>query len=123
MNASKLAFPLLVFFPFVPSLPVLAHHGTAQYNLEHEVTVEGTVKQFEWTSPHSWIYVSVANDKGEIEEWGGETGAPGMMTRRGWTSHTLNPGDKIKMTGHAAKNGAKVMMLTKIQLADGKVMQ
>ena len=91
--------------------------------MQHEVTLEGIVKTFEWSSPHSWLYITVTNDKGEIEEWGGETGSPGVLSRRGWTSHTFKPGDKVKMSGHAAKDGSKVMFLTKIQTGDGRVMQ
>jgi hypothetical protein len=116
---------LVLFVVFVSFLisPAFAHHGTAPYDLQHEVTVEGIVKDFQWTSPHSWLYVSVTDPNGAIEEWGGETGAPGMLSRRGWTSHMLKPGDRVKMSGHVAKDGAKVMLLTKIETADGKVIQ
>ena len=123
MKAKTLAFSPVFILVALMSMPLFAHHGTAIYDLEHEVTVEGIVKQFEWTSPHSWLYVNVTNEKGQVEEWGGETGAPGMLSRRGWTSHTVNPGEKVKMSGHAAKNGSKVMLLTKIETADGKVVQ
>jgi hypothetical protein len=121
MKGRKLVSLLVVFVAFLTCIPAFAHHGTATYDLQHEVTVEGIVKDFEWSSPHSWVYVSVTNDKGEVEEWGGETGAPGTLARRGWSSHLFKPGDKVKMSGHAAKDGSKVMMLTKIQTADGKV--
>jgi hydrogenase maturation factor len=43
------------------------------------------------------------------------------MARRGWTSHTFKPGDKIKMTGHAAKDGSKILFLTKVETPDGKI--
>ena len=79
------------------------------------LTVEGVVKQYEWTNPHTWLYVTVANDKGEIAEWAGEAGAPGMLARRGWTSHSFKPGDKVKMSGRPAKNGSKQMLITKVQ--------
>ena len=120
MKGKKLVTLLAVFVSLLPWIPAFAHHGTATYDFTHEVTVEGVVKDFQWSSPHSWVYLTVTNDKGEKEEWGGETGSPGTLARRGWSSHTFKPGDKIKMTGHAAKDGTKVMMLMKIQTPDGK---
>jgi hypothetical protein len=121
MKGKKLVSSLAVFVSLLAWIPAFAHHGTATYDFQHEVTVEGVVKDFQWSSPHSWIYVTVTNDNGGIEEWGGETGAPGTLARRGWTSHLFKPGDKVKISGHAAKDGTKVMMLMKIQTADGRV--
>jgi len=122
MKARRFVSSLVVVVCFLISISAFGHHGASQYDAEHEVTVEGVVKSFEWTSPHSWLYVSVTNDKGETAEWAGETGAPGTMARRGWTSHTFKPGDKVKMSGHAAKNGTKVMFITKVSTADGGVL-
>jgi hypothetical protein len=119
MRKQRLVLPVLFVSLFIS--PVFAHHGTAVYDMQHETTVEGVVKDFEWSSPHSWIYINVTGANGEVAEWGGETGAPGTLARRGWTSHMFKPGDKVKMTGHAAKDGSKVLMLTKVETADGKV--
>ena len=118
MKKKSLVLPALLVSFLLP--PVSAHHGTAVYDMDHETTVDGVVKEFQWTSPHTWLYVTVKGAKGEVAEWGGETGAPGTMARRGWTSHTFKPGDRVKMTGHAAKDGSKVLFLTKVETADGK---
>ena len=115
MKAKEIVFSIVALVCLLVSRPAFGHHGTAEYDTEHEVTVEGVVKQFEWTNPHTWLYLDVPNDKGEIAEWAGEAGAPGMLARRGWTSHTFKPGDKVKMSGHLAKNGSKQMMITKVQ--------
>ena len=120
MKRRKLVALLGVVVSLLAWIPAFAHHGTAVYDMQHETTVEGVVKEFQWTSPHSWLYVTVTGASGEVAEWGGETGAPGTLARRGWTSHTFKPGDKVKMTGHAAKDGSKVLFLTKVETADGK---
>jgi hypothetical protein len=122
MKAKEIVFTTVVLVCLLVSKPAFGHHGSAEYDTEREVTVEGVVKQFEWTNPHIWLYVNVANDKGEIAEWVGEAGAPGMMARRGWTSHTFKPGDKVKMSGRPAKNGSMQMLVTKVQI-DGGVFQ
>ena len=122
MKDKRVTSLLVVLVSLLAWIPAFAHHGTAAYDMQHEVTVEGIVKDFQWASPHIWLYVTVTNDKGEIEVWGGETGAPVTARRRGWTSHQFKPGDKVKMSGYAAKDGTKVMMLTKIETADGRVL-
>lgn len=118
MNKTRFALAVLLV-SFLVS-PVFAHHGTAVYDMDHETTIDGVVKEFQWTSPHSWLYVTVTGANGQVAEWGGETGAPGTLARRGWTSHTFKPGDKVKMIGHAAKDGSKVLFLTKVEAPDGK---
>jgi hypothetical protein len=119
MKAKRIVFSMVAFVCLLVYMPAFGHHGSAEYDTEREVTVEGVVKQFEWTNPHIWLYVNVANDKGEIAEWAGEAGAPGMMARRGWTSHTFKPGDKVKMSGRPAKNGSKQMLITNVQTDGG----
>lgn len=119
MKTKEIVFSIVALVCLLVSRPAFGHHGSAEYDTEHEVTVEGVVKQFEWTNPHTWLYVTVANDKGEIAEWAGEAGAPGMMARRGWTSHSFKPGDKVKMSGRPAKNGSKQMLITNVQTDGG----
>jgi hypothetical protein len=119
MKRREIAFSIAAFVCLLASMPAFGHHGTQEYDLDHEVTVEGVVKQFEWTNPHAWLYVNVANGKSEMQEWAGEAGAPGMLARSGWTSHAFKPGDKVKMTGHPAKNGSKVMIIMKAESEGG----
>src|SRR5688572_13877684 len=47
----------------------IAHHSTAMYDMATPVTVKGTVKRFEWTNPHAFIFLDVKDDKGESVEW------------------------------------------------------
>jgi uncharacterized protein DUF6152 len=122
MKTKEIAFSIVALAFLLVTRPAFGHHGSAEYETEQMVTVEGVVKQYEWTNPHTWLYVTVANDKGEIAEWAGEAGAPGMLARRGWTSHSFKPGDKVKMSGRPAKNGSKQMLITKVQ-TDGGVLQ
>jgi Family of unknown function (DUF6152) len=122
MKTKEICFSIVTMICLQAAIPAFGHHGSAEYETEQVVAVEGVVKQYEWTNPHTWLYVTVANDKGEIAEWAGEAGAPGMLARRGWTSHSFKPGDKVKMSGRAAKNGSKQMLITKVQ-TDGGVLQ
>jgi hypothetical protein len=105
-------------------LPAYAHHGASMFDMEHLITVKGTVTSFEWINPHSMIYADVKDDKGNVQKWAIETrGGPNALSRAGWTKDTLKPGDEVTFTGHPAKNGTSNMRLTKVTLANGKEME
>ena len=102
------------------SAPVLAHHGETNYDTDKLVSVKATVTNFQFINPHAQIYLEAKNDKGEIEKWICEARSPAMLVRNGgWDKTTLKPGDVITAIGFRAKNGANILRLKKIVLADG----
>jgi hypothetical protein len=102
--------------------PALAHHGTAAYDENSPVTLDGTVTEFLWMNPHSQILFDVQDDKGNVVHWTCETLNPGKMVRAGWTKNTLKPGDKVSITLSPAKDGTSIGLLKKVVLADGRVL-
>jgi Family of unknown function (DUF6152) len=104
--------------------PAYGHHGASMFDMEHLITVQGTVTSFEWINPHSMIYADAKDDKGNVQKWAIETrGGPNALSRAGWTKETLKPGDEVTFTGHPAKNGTSNMRLVKVTLANGKEME
>ena len=101
------------------SSPMLAHHGTAAFDVETTITLKGTVTDFQYVNPHSQVYFQTKNDKGETEQWQGELTAPTKLGRAGWTKHTLNPGDSVTISGSPAKNGAHTIWIKKMIGPDG----
>lgn len=96
------------------SAPIFAHHGNAAYDDTKEVTLKGTVTEFEWANPHAQIYFDVKDAKGGVTHWGCETLSPGKLVRAGWSKEAVKPGDQITITLIAAKNGAPVGFLHKV---------
>ena len=84
-----------------------AHHGFAVFDTSSQHTITGTVKEFQWTNPHTWVWLEVPNDKGGADTWGFEGMSPNFLGRRGWTRKTLQAGDKITITYFALKDGSK----------------
>jgi len=93
------------------SVPVLAHHGTAAFDMDSVTTVKGTVTKFEFMNPHALIYIDVAGNKGDTEHWIAEESSNNHLSRSGWDKNTLKPGDMITVAGHRARNGARVLEL------------
>ena len=113
-----LAIILAVLFA---SAPILAHHGETNYDTDKLVSVKATVTDFQFINPHVQIFLDAKNDKGEIEKWTCEARSPAMLVRNGdWDKNTLKPGDTITVIGFRSKNGANILRLKKIVLADGK---
>ena len=70
--------------------PASAHHSYAMFATTKQVSVEGTVKQFMWTNPHSWIRLEVMDAKGQPQEWGVEMSSLTILVARGWNPRRCN---------------------------------
>jgi hypothetical protein len=103
------------------STALLAHHGNAMYDMEHEITVKGTVSGLEWSNPHVLLYADVTDGSGKVQKWIVETrGGPNSLIRAGWNRDTVKSGDQVTLIGHPARDGSHNMRLAKIALSDGR---
>lgn len=111
MNLMKrmrfVAFSLAVCLMFSAG-PAFAHHGTAGYNMDKVITINGVVTAFDWSNPHCVIHMDVKTDGGEVQHWLLELASPIHMDRIGWTKSSMKPGDQITADTHPAKNGAPI---------------
>jgi len=96
-----------------------AHHSFAMFDYMKSVTLEGTVKEFQWTNPHSWILMMVRNPQGVEEQWSIELGTPAGLSHQGWVPRTLTPGMKISALVHPLKDGTRGGRGISITLPDG----
>lgn len=87
------------------STPALAHHSGAMFDDTKEVKLEGTVKEFQYTNPHSWLLVDVVAEDGKVVTWGFEAEGPSTLMRAGIRKSDLPPGAKITITGHPLRDG------------------
>src|SRR5215475_11245441 len=90
----------------VTSGAVLAHHSFAMFDQENPIELEGTVQEFKFTSPHTFIILQVKGQDGATTTWSLEGGAPSALVRDGWSSKTLKAGDELKMTIDPLRSGA-----------------
>jgi hypothetical protein len=104
----------LVGIALMYAVPAFAHHSFAMFDAEKSISIEGTVKEFQWTNPHSWILMTVGAD-----QWAIEMGAPGGLARQGWVPKTLTPGMKISAIIHPLKDGTHGGQFMAVTLPDG----
>ena len=101
------------------------HHAAAGIDRTKTVTVEGTVTQFKWANPHSWLEIEVPNQKGGMDLWNFEMTAPSFLVRAGWKSTLVKAGDKVKVVARPFKNGDPGGLFVSVTLpgfCDGKTM-
>ena len=102
------------------AMPVVAHHSFAMFDASKTMTLEGTVKEFQWTNPHSWIFLTVADAGGQPTQWAIELGSPGGLVRQGWVPKTLTAGMKVKVVVRPLKDGKPGGQFLGVTLPDGK---
>lgn len=101
------------------SVPAAAHHSFAMFDTSKEIALKNvTVKEWQWTSPHTWLYATAENgDKYTIEG-----GNPGLMRRQGFTKGSMKPGIKVTVYMAPLRNGQKGGAINAVVLPNGTVL-
>jgi len=100
---------------------LMAHHSSAMFDQTRTITVEGVVKKWELTNPHSWLWVEVKEKDGKTVVWGFEAEGPSTLQRAGIRPSDFRVGTQLKITGNPMKNGEKeAIWINAIRIADGK---
>ena len=118
---AKFAVLFAVAGLMVSALPALAHHSfAAEYDATKPVNLKGTVTKVEWTNPHARFYVAVKDDAGNVTNWNLELASPNVLSRNGWTRHSLKVGDQVIVGGYPARDGSKLADARRVTLPDGR---
>jgi hypothetical protein len=84
---------------------VEAHHSHAMFDETKVVTLQGVVKQFKFSNPHTWLFVTVTGKEGKSVDWVLEGGSVGALMRLGWTQYSIKAGDKIQVDINPLRSG------------------
>ena len=93
------------------SLPVSAHHSHGNFLTTEFTHLEGTIQEFHWMNPHTWIYLEVTNSGGQPELWVLEGASPAELLRDGWTQDSIAVGDTISVRCHQLRDRSKGCLL------------
>jgi hypothetical protein len=118
--ASKIgSLALAVSFAAVAASSALAHHSFAMFDRAKQVTLAGTIKDFQYTNPHSWIYLVVMTPSGGADEWTIEALSPNVLSRAGWKKNSLAAGEKVTVLINPLRDGTHGGNLISVTLPDG----
>jgi hypothetical protein len=101
----------------------IAHHSTAMFEWGTEKTLGGTIERYEWTQPHTFIWIVVPGKQGKMKEWGLEGMSPSWLGRRGWSLHSLHTGDKVAIVYYPLKDGRPGGFYVRVTVPDGKTLE
>lgn len=103
------------------AIPASAHHSFAMFDGERTIDLAGTVREFQWANPHTWVQLDVTAN-GRTTTWSIEGRSPNVLARRGWNRLTLRPGDRVTLSVHPLKDGRPGGAITSVRFADGRVL-
>ena len=119
MKLGTLGLASVIAVAFVA--PALAHHSFAMFDATKSVTLKGTVKEFEWTNPHSWLRVTVMDEKtGKPLLWALELSSPARLNTMGMHSDSVKAGDVVSVTFHPMRDGTRGGQFIQATLPGGK---
>jgi hypothetical protein len=121
MNIRISAF-LLAAVMLLCAAPAISHHSNSAYQVDQVVTLTGVVKEWKWSNPHTWLYLTVDDPKAGKIEWAVEGRAPGVLGRVGWDRFVLKPGDKVTVHMSPAKDGSHVGIIARVTKEDGTIL-
>lgn len=99
-----------------------AHHSGAMFDRDRILTLQGTIKAYEFTNPHTWVRLMVESPDGQFREWDVEGAAPARMSSWGITPDRVKSGDRVKVRMHPLKDGRPGGILIDIAYPDGTVL-
>ena len=119
MNIKVLSLSAVLVTAF--AVPAIAHHSFAMFHAQKTITLEGTVKELEWTNPHAWLRIMVDDQKvGRPILWAFEMSSPGRLVTMGMKADSVHAGDKVSVTFHPMKDGSRGGQFIQAELPGGK---
>ena len=106
----------------IGSVPLLAHHGAAQFDVGKKVTVKGTVTEWFWANPHCFLRFDAAGADGQVVHWAVETQSGPNILPQGFSKQTFKIGDEVTVTLEPVKNGRPMGRLLRVVLPDGSAL-
>jgi len=103
------------------AVSVSAHHSfAAEFDAQKPIRLVGTITKVQWTNPHSFFYLNVKDDSGNVVNWACEGGGPGALSRRGFKRGDLKLGDTLVVDGYLARDGSHLIDARRVTLPDGR---
>jgi hypothetical protein len=104
----------------VMTAPTFAHHSYAGFDMKTTGTVKGTIIEWKWTNPHSFLHVDVVTADGKQEHWTFETSSPALLARVGLGRSTFKTGEKVEVVYHPSRDRPEMGALDSVARESGE---
>jgi len=105
------------------AVAVSAHHSPIIFDTNSVIVVDGEISQFDWRSPHTYIFVETTNGAGELIEWQFESDATPILSRNGWSADSLVPGERVSIRANPDRNSERAhALLISLEKSDGSML-
>ena len=92
----------------------------ATYDAERKIKIQGTVTRVDWTNPRAYVFVSVKDSSGLVENWAVDIGDQLRIGKNPWSGNSLvHIGDAVTVEGSPAAGESKRMLAASIVLPGG----
>lgn len=98
------------------------HHGTGLYDMGTEIRLKGTVKEWSFGSPHTWLWFTASDSAGVVAEWSIESAPPRYLSRQGWSESTLKPGEELTVLISPERRRPNHGILLEVTRSEGTVL-
>lgn len=102
------------------AFPVFAHHSFGLFDRSQVISRTGTVNEFEWINPHTWLHVDFTDENGDVTTWSFEAGNTAQLTRLGWNLENFPVGAQVTVGFRPMKDGSRGGQLMNVTLPDGR---
>ena len=118
---NRFGIVVLVLASMAVTIPTaIAHHSGVEFDTTRVIELTGTIKEFQFKNPHTWIQVLVPGPKGESVEWSLEWGSPNALGREGYRPTSFPVGAKVTVRINPMKSGSAGGAFIGAKLEDGK---
>jgi hypothetical protein len=117
---TRKAFALAGMAAALLAAPAFAHHSFAMFDQSKVIYMAGTVTEFEFVNPHTWLHLAFVSDKGETSTWSFEAGSVSQLVKLGWSKDSFRVGDKVEIGFRPLKDGSRGGQLMSVKLANGE---
>ena len=120
MRAKLLAITALALAAIAPA--AIGHHGTSTYDMTTEIELKGTVKEWTFGNPHSWLWLTVSEPQKAAVEWSIESAPPNYLSQQGWSASTLKAGETLTALISPLKGEPRRGILLEVKRASGETL-
>jgi hypothetical protein len=106
----------------ITSVPLVAHHGAAQFDVGKKVMVKGTVTEWFWSNPHCFLRFDAPGADGQVVHWAVETQSGPNILPQGFSKQSFKVGDEVTVTLEPVKNGRPMGRLLQVVLPNGSTL-